>query len=123
MRSVPKKRAARRGEGIGAVLHEQVIVFDADRPVRSEAVFEADADHAAPAGVVAVTPASAPVKRVETAVAIRGHGSAALDVEQDVVGGITDLTGEQAERVDLRLFAEPGNNRLTLLPLKSAQLP
>src|SRR6185369_10116232 len=44
--------ASRRDEGVGTVLHEQVIVFDADRPVRSEGVFEADADRAAPAGVV-----------------------------------------------------------------------
>src|SRR3954462_5924472 len=36
--------AERAGEVVGLVLHEQVIVFDADRPVRSEAVFETDAD-------------------------------------------------------------------------------
>src|SRR5947207_11286892 len=45
--------AARRGEGVGTVLHEQVIVLDANRPVRGEGVFEAGADRAAPAGVVA----------------------------------------------------------------------
>src|SRR5438552_7306030 len=35
-------------EGVGAVPHEQMIVFDRGRPVRGEAVFEADADRAAP---------------------------------------------------------------------------
>ena len=49
-----------------------------------------------------VTPTSAPPTRVD-AIAVRGHSSTALDVEQDVVDGITDLTGEQAERVDLRV--------------------
>src|SRR6187549_889250 len=33
------------GEGVGLVLHEHVIVVDAERPVRGEAVFQADADH------------------------------------------------------------------------------
>ena len=42
-------RAARCGEVIGTVLHEQVIVLDANRPVRGEGVFEADADNGAPA--------------------------------------------------------------------------
>src|SRR6478752_5035150 len=36
-------------QGVGLVLHEHVIVFDAGRPVRGEAVFEAGADGAAPA--------------------------------------------------------------------------
>ena len=45
--------AGRRGEVIGTVLHEQVIVLDANRPVRGEGVFEASADRAAPAGVIA----------------------------------------------------------------------
>src|SRR5882757_9004454 len=48
-----EEEAARRGEGVGLVLHEQMIVFERSRPVRGEAVFEADADRATPAGVVA----------------------------------------------------------------------
>ena len=38
---------------------------------------------------------------------IVGDGRATLHVEQYVVAGPTDLAGEQAERVDLRLVAEP----------------
>src|SRR6478735_787737 len=44
--------AGRGGEGQGTILHEQMIVFDRSRPVRSKTVFEADADHATPAGVI-----------------------------------------------------------------------
>src|SRR6266404_6536946 len=44
--------AGRVDEGVGAILHEQVVVFDSGRPVGGEAVFEAHADHATPAGVV-----------------------------------------------------------------------
>ena len=40
------------------------------------------------------------------AVGVRGHSRTALDVEQDVVDGVTDLAGEQAERVDVRAVAE-----------------
>src|SRR5215213_8142430 len=39
-----EEAAARRSEGVGTVLHEQVIVLDANRPVRSKGVFEAGAD-------------------------------------------------------------------------------
>src|SRR5689334_20834288 len=39
-------------EVIGPVLHEQVIVFDAGRPVRGEAIFQAGADRGTPTGVI-----------------------------------------------------------------------
>src|SRR4029077_656995 len=42
------------------------------------------------------------------AVVVRGHSRTALDVEQDVVGRITDLTSEQAERIDPRFVADRG---------------
>src|SRR5215218_10438784 len=45
--------AGRVDEGLGAVLHEQVIVLDAGGPVGGEAELEARADRATPAGVVA----------------------------------------------------------------------
>ena len=44
---------------------------------------------------------SSTVPRQQAFIAVVGHRRTALDVEQDVVGGIADLTGEQAERVDL----------------------
>ena len=102
MRSVPNRVPARRnavGEGVGLVLHEQVIVFDRSRPVRRKTVFDAGADRATPAGVGdGVVDLNVGSCR-EGAVAIRSHGSAALQVEQSVVGGKADLTGEQAERL------------------------
>src|SRR6266702_8608552 len=46
------KDSGRVREGESLILHEQVVVFDADRPVRGEAIFKADANGAAPAGVI-----------------------------------------------------------------------
>src|SRR5438552_3694724 len=102
--------ATRRGESVGTILHEQVIELDANRPVRGESVFEASADRATPAGVVAGDASERASNGVD-AVAIRGHRSTALDVEQDVVDGIADLTGEQAERIDVRVVAEAGEHQ------------
>jgi hypothetical protein len=75
--------AGRRGEGKGTILHEQVIVFHRGRPVRSEAVLEADADGAAPAGVVAGAASGCTGGDRVDAVAIVRHSRTALDVEQD----------------------------------------
>src|SRR3954447_26570068 len=94
---VAGEHATRRGEGVGAVLHEQMVVLDADRRVRGEAVFEADADGATPTGVVIGRGGQNVANRGEGTETIRGHGRTALEIEQDVVGGVTDLTGEQAE--------------------------
>ena len=46
------KDSGRGREGESLILYEQVVVFDADRPVRGETIFKADADGAAPAGVI-----------------------------------------------------------------------
>jgi hypothetical protein len=93
--------ASRRDEGVGTVLHEQVIVFDRSRPVRGEAVFEAGADRATPTGVVKVVGNLRPGGCEGDPEVIVGDRRAALDVEQYVVGGPADLAREQAERVDL----------------------
>src|SRR5262249_11258965 len=45
------RNASRRDERVILRAHEHVIVLDAGRPVRREAVLEADADHAAPTGL------------------------------------------------------------------------
>src|SRR5260370_1792344 len=112
-----EERASRRGEAVGALRHEQVIVLDRGRPVRGEAVFEADADHATPAGVVAGGGRESAASGVD-AVTIRGHRSTTLEVEQDVVGGIADLTSEQAERVDLRGVDETGEQQARVRALQ-----
>src|SRR4051812_31454127 len=91
--------ASRGGEGQVPVAHEQVIVFEGGRPVRSKAVFEADANRAAPTGFVDAAGEGA--GRVgEGAIAIPGNGGTALDVEQGAVEGPADLTGEQAKCID-----------------------
>src|SRR6478672_5955956 len=89
------------GEADVAVAHEQMIVLDGSRPVRGEAIFEADADSAAPAGFT---------RRVENRIGcreaviitIRRHGGAALHIEQRVVPRVSDLTREQAKGADAR---------------------
>src|SRR6185369_6754083 len=73
---------------------------------RSEGVFEADADRAAPAGVVTGDGGEHIGAGKERTVFVRGHSRTALDVEQDVVGGVADLAGEQAERIDARFVAQ-----------------
>src|SRR5260221_5239182 len=94
------QHAGRIGEVVGLVLHEQMVVFETDRPGRIEGVFGADADRATPAGVIARGSKLCTCGRVD-AVGVRGHSRTALDVEQEVVGGVADLTGEQAERIGL----------------------
>src|SRR5262249_38295705 len=102
---------SRRVEGVGAILHEQVVVFEADRAVGSEAEFDAGADHATPAGVVIGGGGENVGSDHEGAVAIRSHRGAALHVEEDVVGGPADLAGDQAERVDPRVVDKAGSKQ------------
>src|SRR5712675_1473718 len=90
----------------GAILQEQMIVFDRGRPVRGEAIFEADTDRDAPAGVITGIGDFHLGSGEADAEVIRHHSRAALEVEQRVVGGVTNLTGEQAERIDARLVLE-----------------
>src|SRR4051812_385585 len=88
-----------------------MVVLDRHRPVWREAVFETNADDAAPAGFVGAVEYRAGGKAQdgcadEAAVLVVGHGRAALHVEQRVVPGITDLAGEQTEGLDLRTVGE-----------------
>src|SRR5262249_1905051 len=94
------------GEGEGAIAHEQVIVFDRGRPVRREAVLEARADRATPAGVADGVGGENVGADNEAAEAVVRHRGAALHVEQHVVDGIADLAGEKAEGADTRLIVE-----------------
>src|SRR5260221_2223750 len=104
---VADQQASAIGEGVGLVLHEQMVVFETDRPIRSEGILGADADRATPAGVIAGG-TNERARGVIDAVRVRGHSRTALDVQQEGVGGIADLTGEQAERVGLRVVHETG---------------
>src|ERR1700686_5407737 len=82
-----------RGKPDGSVAHEHVIVFDAEGPIRRKAEFKSGADRSTPPAFgrssTYVTAESA-----DRFVNIARYGAAALDVEEDVVPGITDLSGE-----------------------------
>src|SRR5215471_442125 len=82
-------------EGVVRTPHEQMVVFNTDRPVRREAILKADPHSAAPARV-AYRGQADPGDRVQYIKAIAGHSRAALQVEQCRVPGVTDLAGEEA---------------------------
>src|SRR5947209_7836302 len=91
-------------EGDVLVLQEDVVVLDANRPIRGKTILDAGADGAAPTGLV-VRGQQRAGGRAEHLVLAAGHSRTALDVEQDVVPGVADLTGDQTERIDLGAVA------------------
>src|SRR6267142_962308 len=99
------ERRDRRTEVAGAVAHEQVVVCDGGRPVRREAIFQTDSNHAAPTGVIVAVERNASERIVAPEPVVHDR-CAALHVEQNVVDRVADLTGEKAERVDLRAIGE-----------------
>jgi hypothetical protein len=111
----PKCHARGGREVEGPILHEQVIVFDASRPAGRESIFQAGADRTTPTAIVAgAGQLSAGCGRVGP-IPIVCHSRTALDVEQNVVGGPADLTGEQAEGVDLRVVDEAREERADMV--------
>src|SRR5258708_34009911 len=99
------------------VTHEQVIVLDRNRPIRCESEFEAGSDDTTPACFT---------RRIEqracgghrTSEFVVGHGGAALHIPKDVVPGIPDLAGEQAERFDLGIVGPSGNENADIRSLQ-----
>src|SRR6267142_5967235 len=100
-----------------AVTHEKVIVLDRNRPIRCESEFEARSDDTTPACFT---------RRIEqrargghrTSVFVVGHGGAALHIPKDVVPGISDLAGEQAERFNLGIVSPVGNETANIRSLQ-----
>src|SRR5882757_10399936 len=84
------------------VAHEQVVVFDADRPVRSEGIFQTCADRAAPArGIRAVIHRAR--RGRERVVTVADDSGAALEISEETgADAISDLPREEAEAVDAR---------------------
>lgn len=80
--------------------HEQVVVLNADGPVRSEAKFKARPYRAAPTSFAAVVD-SQPSRKIEDPVFVADNRSATLHIEQHVIPGIADLAREQAECIKL----------------------
>src|SRR5262249_10819065 len=70
------------------IIEEYVVVLDADRPTRRETVFETDTNRTTPTGV-GVTPCNDCVAKKDVS-ALVNHRGAALDVEQNVVPGVSD---------------------------------
>src|SRR5258707_2748566 len=103
--------------GDGAVTHEKVIVLDRNRPIRCVPVFEDSSDDTTPACFT---------RRIEqracgghrTSVFVVGHGGAALHIPKDVVPGISDLAGEQAERFNLGIVSPVGNETANIRSLQ-----
>src|SRR4029077_15094233 len=92
------KDAVRDRERIVCVAHKQVVVFDTDRPILSEAILESDTHGAAPEGVACRGEFKAG-KCVKYAKTIARHRPAAPHVEQRLVPGVADLAGEKADGV------------------------
>src|SRR3954451_17171476 len=90
-------------EGDVLVLQEDVVVLDANRPVRGETVLEAGTDRATPTGLIVRGQQCAAKGR--DFILAAGDSRTALGVNEDVVPGVADLTGDQTERVDLGAVA------------------
>ena len=85
-------------ERIIGIAHEQVVVFNTERPVWCEAVLKSDADGAAPAGRAGRGQFNAG-NRFEDAKAVARHRRTALYVEQRLIPGVADLAGEEANTI------------------------
>src|SRR3979409_1945796 len=96
------EQAGRRGEGDIAIAHEQVIVFDADRPVRCETKLKTGTDRATPTRFTRAGREEHSRGNSEYVVLVFGYGRAALYVKQHIVPGVANLTSEQPKRIDAR---------------------
>src|SRR6185437_7769008 len=90
--------AANKIEGDVAAAHEQVIVFEGNRPARCEADFKTGANRATPAALAGVVEDDAEELAVVLVVC---DGRAALHIPKDVVPGIADLAGKQSDCIQL----------------------
>src|SRR5229473_2094501 len=86
-----------------------MVVFGGDRPVRGEAEFNAGSHRAAPAGLAHLVEHDAG-RGEEARIAVVGDRGAALHVPENVAPGVADLSGEEADGIDLGLVGV-GNER------------
>src|SRR3982075_4224470 len=77
----------------GSIAHEQMIVFDAEGPIRRKAKLKSGADRSTPPAF-GRSGTYVTAKSADCFVNIARYSGAALDVEEGVVPGITDLSGE-----------------------------
>src|SRR3954451_20132338 len=96
-------RTRGRCEADRAIAEEDVVVLKAQRPVWCEAELQTGANRATPARLARGSQQGARAGRARSSVdvvPVADDGGAALHVEQHVVPGVTDLTGDEAESVD-----------------------
>jgi hypothetical protein len=101
----------RRQECVAVAHPEKIVVFNADRPIRCEAVLKASPDRPTPTCPFCLNDANA-VDTIEKIPPLVGDRSAALHVPENVVPGITDLTREKTNPFVLEVQVSPGKNRL-----------
>src|SRR6202022_4722096 len=101
----PREYASEISEVVGVPSHEQMVVLNTSRPVLREGEFDTGADRAAPASLFRLVNRHAGHKTRVLVVCNRG---AALDIPENVIPGVPDLAGEQAQRVDLALVGYGG---------------
>src|SRR6266851_5762641 len=111
-----KEHAAGCREGRGAVIEEQVVVLNPDRPIRSKAKFETDTNRGTPTGVGVTRRNNCATK--EDVIAVVDNRGAALYVEQSVVPSVSYLAGEQAECVHLGPINESGEQEAHIVAAK-----
>src|SRR5260370_29296141 len=89
--------------------HEEMVVFDGDRPAGEKAIFKTGADRAAGPGVAG---GSGDQTRCGDDIVVTGRGyrEAALHVKQRIAPSITDLSGEKPEGIDPRAIGDIAGN-------------
>ena len=98
----PDRNGRRRERNIG-IAHEQVVVFNRDGPVRRKTDFKSRPHGATPTGVACLIERDSACGK-EAVVFVGGDRGAALQIPENIVPGVTDLAGEQAESIGLGLI-------------------
>src|ERR1700733_10035101 len=101
-------------EVLAAAAHEEMVIFDRDRPARREAGFKAGPDSATPTRFAGLIEDGTDREAnrgglCDPAILIVRDGCAALHVPEHVVPGVADLAGEEADGVDLGLVQDRGS--------------
>src|SRR5260370_2702145 len=94
-----------------------MVVLNTSRPVLREGEFDTGADRAAPASLFRLVNRHAGHK---TPVLVVRNRSAALHVPENVVPGVSDLTGDQAQGVDFALVGHGWTEKQARIPAPHA---
>src|SRR5229473_4619533 len=89
--------------------HEEMVVFDGDRPARDKAIFKTGADRSAGTGVAR---RGGNETRCGDDIVVTGGGycGAALHIKQRIAPSITDLSGEKPQSIDPRAIGDVTRN-------------